>query len=177
MKLLEMILFVNPGNSHGGHLTTKGKKQIVSILDPITKNIGMKECFIITSPTDKAKETALIIAGPLGIPFDEIPELREYDGMNYLSKAKIILNHLRNSSAKVLILVAHEDDRYVLPKELLEKISNGRPTAIPYGHGILRCTVGMAVVSPNQWKEFWYRNVKRIFGRHEKPAIFYTSAV
>lgn len=149
MKLLEMILFVNPGNSHSGHLTTKGKKQIVSILDPITKNIGMKECFIISSPTDKAIETALIIAGPLGIPFDEIPELREYDGMNYLSKAKIILNHLQNSSAKVLILVAHEDDRYILPKELLEISSDGRPTTIPYGHGILSTEGSLVMYSRN----------------------------
>jgi hypothetical protein len=137
MKFLETILFVNPGHSRDGYLTAKGKKQIVSIIESLIKTIGANDAFIITSPTAKAKETASLLASALRVPSDEIPELREYGGMNYLSKAKIILNHLRNSTAKVLILVAHEDDRYVLPKEILEKSSDGRAIVIPYGYGIL----------------------------------------
>ncbi len=134
---LKKILFVNPGESKNKKLTTTGKMQLISTLDLMSQSIESDRVLLITSPSEVAFETASIIGNSFQISAKVVLELRQHSGTNYISKAKAILALLKNTSFECLILVAHEDDRYVVPKEVLGVIHEDHSIQIPHGYGVL----------------------------------------
>ena len=149
---IKKILFANPGNfcSKSKTLTEKGKLQVVSVLEDLTPEIAIDKTLIVTSTTRHAFETAMIIGDSLSLPIEQTESLKLASSDSYVRKAKNILEIASKYDCTTLIIVAHDDDRYVLAHAIMGLVYVN-PGFIPFGFGIKSNEASVAVYNSSPY--------------------------
>ncbi|MDO8660437.1 MAG: histidine phosphatase family protein [Candidatus Woesearchaeota archaeon] len=143
---MDYLLVVRHGeyDNNTGQLTTPGEHQIESLADKVQSILGIKQnkTTILSSQTQRTKQSAKIIAKIFGLPVEEIVFSKSLfpDGEDLSSKRAKELNILRTQyqDSQLLVMVGHIDVANGYPEWVLQErevtYSQGK---IEKGQGVL----------------------------------------